>query len=92
MGSGKSVAGAPVAGLAGASFDELDLMVEDEAAMEISDIFGARGEGPFAALRDRMVEALFEARRRRREMSPLRVQGDGAIRDVPEEVLRLWSA
>ena len=38
------------------------------------------------------VEALFEARRRRYEMSPHRVKADRAIRDVAEEVLRLWSA
>jgi shikimate kinase len=37
------------------------------------------------------VEALFEARRRRYEMAPLRVKGDRAIREVAEEVLRLWS-
>lgn len=153
MGSGKSVVGAVVAALAGAPFHDLDLMVEDEAGMEIPDIFRTRGEGafralerailpralepgavvalgggvvmddanwslvtekaipvylevPFTTLWDRIraeqsrpliagrsqseVEALFEARRFRYEMAPRRVKGDRAIRDVAEEVLRLW--
>lgn len=38
------------------------------------------------------VEALFEARRRRYEMSLHRVDGDRPISEVAEEVLRLWSA
>jgi shikimate kinase len=44
MGSGKSVVGALVAAMAGSPFHDLDLMVEDEAGMEIPDIFrlGAR--------------------------------------------------
>ena len=155
MGSGKSVVGAVVADLAGAPFHDLDLMVEDEAGMEIPDIFRTQGEAvfralerailpralepgavvalgggavmndanwslvtkraipvylevPFTILWDRIhaeqsrpliagrsqseVEALFEARRRRYEMSPHRVKADRAIRDVAEEILRLWSA
>ena len=154
MGSGKSVVGAVVADLAGAPFHDLDLMVEDEAGMEIPDIFRTRGEGafralerailpraletgavvalgggvvmddanwslvtertipvylevPFMTLWDRIrgeqsrpliagrskseVEALFEARRPRYEMSPHRVKGDQPISDVAKEVLRLWS-
>jgi shikimate kinase len=155
MGSGKSVVGSVVAGLAGVPFHDLDLMVEDEAGMEIPDIFATKGEAtfraletailpralahggvvalgggavmddanwslvteraipvylevPFTTLWDRIyaqqgrpliagrsqteVEALFEARRRRYELSPHRVRGDRAISDVAEEVLRLWSA
>jgi shikimate kinase len=155
MGSGKSVVGAVVADLAGAAFHDLDLMVEDEAGMEIPDIFRTQGEAafralegtilpralqpgavvalgggavmndanwslvteravpvylevPFTTLWDRIraeqgrpliagrsqseVESLFEARRRRYELSPHRVRADRAIRDVAEEVLRLWSA
>jgi shikimate kinase len=37
------------------------------------------------------VEALFEARRSRYELSPHRVMASRPIRDVAEEVLRLWS-
>jgi shikimate kinase len=37
------------------------------------------------------VEALFQARRRRYEMSPHRVKADRSIAEVAEEVLRLWS-
>jgi shikimate kinase len=154
MGSGKSVVGALVAAMAGSPFHDLDLMVEDEAGMEIPDIFRTRGEAAFRTLEKSMlpralepgavvalgggavmddaswslvaeraipvylevsfptlweriraeqsrplisgrseseVEALFEARRRRYEMAPLRVKGDRAIREVAEEVLRLWS-
>ena len=155
MGSGKSVVGAVVADLARAPFHDLDLMVEDEAGMEIPDIFATQGEAafralekailpralepgavvalgggavmddanwsfvtaraipvylevPFTTLWDRIhvqqgrpliagrsqseVEALFEARRQRYDLSPHRVKGDQPIAAVAEEILRLWSA
>ncbi len=50
MGSGKTVVGALVAAREGAPFHDLDLMVEDEAGMEIPDIFATKGEAAFRGL------------------------------------------
>jgi shikimate kinase len=59
MGSGKSVVGALVAQRAGAPFRDLDVMIENEAAMTISEIFAGRGEAAFRSLESRLLpEAL----------------------------------
>ena len=55
MGSGKSVVGALVASRARAPFFDLDLMVESEAGMTISEIFAASGESGFRALESRLL-------------------------------------
>ena len=55
MGSGKSVVGALVADRAGAPFFDLDLMIESDAGMTISEIFSTRGEESFRALESRLL-------------------------------------
>ena len=57
MGSGKSVVGALVAYRAGASFFDLDFMIESEAGMTIPEIFSNRGEEAFRALESRLLPA-----------------------------------
>jgi len=44
MGSGKTVVGGLVAQRSGAAFRDLDLMVEDQAGMAVSDIFAIHSE------------------------------------------------
>ncbi len=61
MGSGKSLIGALVAYRAGAPFYDLDLMIEIESGMSISEIFSSRGEAAFRALESKVLpEALRE--------------------------------
>lgn len=55
MGSGKSVVGALVAYRANVRFFDLDFMIENEAAMSISEIFATRGESAFRSLESRML-------------------------------------
>lgn len=55
MGSGKSVVGALVAYRANVPFFDLDFMIENEAAMSISEIFATRGESAFRSLESRML-------------------------------------
>jgi len=55
MGSGKTVVGAIVAERAHARFFDLDLMIEDEVAMAISDYFATRGEGAFRKVESRVL-------------------------------------
>jgi shikimate kinase len=55
MGSGKSVVGALVAYRAGAPFFDLDFMIENEAAMTISEIFATRGEPAFRTLESKLL-------------------------------------
>lgn len=55
MGSGKSVVGALVAYRANAPFFDLDFMIENEAAMSVSEIFATRGEPAFRSLESRLL-------------------------------------
>src|SRR6202165_2142236 len=55
MGSGKLVGGALVAQRAGTAFQELDMLVEDEAGMAVSDIFAIHSEAVFRALESRLL-------------------------------------
>ena len=55
MGSGKSVVGALVAERAHAPFFDLDLMIEIEAGLSITDIFSTQDEVAFRALESRLL-------------------------------------
>jgi shikimate kinase len=55
MGCGKSVVGVLVAKRAGAPFHDLDLLIESEAGMSISDIFATRGEAAFRVMESRFL-------------------------------------
>ena len=59
MGCGKSVVGVLVAQHAAAPFHDLDLMIEHEVGMPISDYFAIQGEDAFRAVESRLlVDAL----------------------------------
>ncbi len=59
MGSGKTVVGGLVADHAHAPFFDLDLMIENEAGMTISDMFATQSEEAFRALESSLLpEAL----------------------------------
>jgi shikimate kinase len=60
MGCGKSVVGVLVAQRAGAPFHDLDFVIENEAGMSISDIFGTKGEAAFRAMESRLLPSLLE--------------------------------
>ena len=60
MGCGKSVVGVLVAQRAGAPFQDLDLVIENEAGMSISDIFTTRGEAAFRAMESRLLPDLLQ--------------------------------
>jgi len=60
MGSGKTLVGALVALRAGAGFHDLDLMIEDEAGMAISDIFATRSEAAFRAIESELLPKALE--------------------------------
>jgi shikimate kinase len=55
MGCGKSVVGVQVAQRAHAPFHDLDLVIENEARISISDIFATRGEAAFRAMESRLL-------------------------------------
>ena len=55
MGSGKTVVGALVAERAHARFTDLDLVIEDEVTMAISDYFATRGEAAFREVESRLL-------------------------------------
>jgi shikimate kinase len=55
MGSGKTVVGALVAQRSGTAFHDLDMMVEDEAGMAVSDLFAIHSESVFRALESRLL-------------------------------------
>ena len=55
MGSGKTVVGGLVAQRSGAAFRDLDLMVEDQAGMAVSDIFAIRSEAVFRTIESRLL-------------------------------------
>ncbi|HVD47634.1 MAG TPA: shikimate kinase [Candidatus Limnocylindria bacterium] len=60
MGCGKSVVGVLVAQRAGATFHDLDFVIENEAGMSISDIFATKGEAAFRAMESRLLPSLLE--------------------------------
>jgi len=60
MGSGKTLVGALVAQRAGAAFHDLDLMIEDEAGMAISDIFATRSEAAFRVIESKLLPNALE--------------------------------
>ena len=60
MGAGKTVVGALVAQRAGANFHDLDLMIEDEAGMAISDMFATRSEAAFRAIESELLPRALE--------------------------------
>ena len=60
MGSGKTVVGALVAERAHARFIDLDLMIENEITMAISDYFATRGEAAFRAVESRLLPAALQ--------------------------------
>jgi shikimate kinase len=55
MGCGKSVVGVLVAKRAGATFHDLDLLIESEAGMSISEFFETHGEPAFRAVESRLL-------------------------------------
>jgi shikimate kinase len=55
MGCGKSEVGVRVAQRAGAPFHDLDLLIENEAGMSVSDFFATHGEAAFRALESRLL-------------------------------------
>src|SRR5260370_35325210 len=55
MGSGKTVVGGLIAQRSGAAFRDLDLMVEDQAGMAVSDIFAIHSEGVFRAIESSLL-------------------------------------
>lgn len=61
MGSGKSLIGALVAERTGSPFHDLDLMIESEAGMPISDIFATGSEPAFRALETQLLPRALEA-------------------------------
>jgi shikimate kinase len=60
MGCGKSVVGVLVAQRAGAPFHDLDLEIEGEAGMSISEIFKTKGELAFRAMESRLLADLLK--------------------------------
>jgi shikimate kinase len=60
MASGKTVVGALVAERTNSVFHDLDLMVEWEAGMPISEIFASKGEPAFRALEARLLPRALE--------------------------------
>jgi shikimate kinase len=60
MGCGKSVVGVLVAQRAGAPFFDLDLEIESEAGMSITEIFESKGEAAFRAMESRLLPDLLQ--------------------------------
>jgi shikimate kinase len=60
MGSGKTITGALIAERSGAVFHDLDLMIEDEAGMAISDIFATRSEAAFRQIEAHLLPRALE--------------------------------
>ncbi len=60
MGCGKSVVGVLVAQRAGAPFRDLDLVIENEAGISISEIFATRGEADFRAMEARLLPEVLQ--------------------------------
>jgi shikimate kinase len=60
MGCGKSAVGMLVAARTGAPFHDLDLVVESECGMSISDFFAMHGEAAFRTLESRLLPTVLE--------------------------------
>jgi shikimate kinase len=60
MGCGKSVVGVLVAQRTGAPFHDLDLIVENEVGMPISDYFAMHGEEAFRSVESRLLPDVLE--------------------------------
>jgi len=60
MGCGKSVVGVLVAQRAGAVFHDLDIEIESEAGMSITEIFATKGEAAFRAMESRLLPDLLQ--------------------------------
>ncbi len=60
MGCGKSAVGRLVAARTAAPFHDLDLVVESECGMAISDFFAIRGEAAFRALESRLLPTVLQ--------------------------------
>jgi shikimate kinase len=60
MGCGKSVVGVLVAQRCGAPFHDLDVEIESEAGMSISEIFATKGEAAFRAMESRLLPELLQ--------------------------------
>lgn len=60
MGCGKSVVGVLVARRAGVPFIDLDLVIESEAGMPISEFFETHGEEAFRALESRLLPTVLQ--------------------------------
>ena len=60
MGCGKSVVGALVAQRSAAPFRDLDLVIENEAGMSVSEIFATRGEAAFRAMEARLLPEVLQ--------------------------------
>jgi shikimate kinase len=61
MGCGKSAVGMLVAARTGAPFHDLDVVVESECGMSISDFFAKRGEAAFRTIESRLLPTVLEA-------------------------------
>lgn len=60
MGCGKSAVGLLVAARTGAPFHDLDVVVEKECGMTISDFFATRGEEAFRSLESRLLPTVLQ--------------------------------
>lgn len=60
MGCGKSVVGVLVAKRAGLPFVDLDLIIESEAGMPISEFFATHGEDAFRTLESRLLPTVLQ--------------------------------
>lgn len=60
MGCGKSVVGVLVARRAGVPFMDLDLIIESEAGMPISEFFATHGEEAFRVLESRLLPTVLQ--------------------------------
>ena len=60
MGCGKTVVGVQVAQRADTPFRDLDVAIENEAGMSITNIFATRGEAVFRAMESRLLPALLQ--------------------------------
>lgn len=60
MGCGKSAVGLLVAERTGAPFHDLDLVVESECGMAISDFFALQGEAAFRSLESRLLPTVLQ--------------------------------
>jgi shikimate kinase len=60
MGCGKSAVGLLVAERTGAPFHDLDLVVESECGMAISDFFALHGEAAFRSLESRLLPTVLQ--------------------------------